>query len=190
MTMTTRGAVKKQHTNTGEQKMGTSTINVWKSLDLNGRCQSATDMRARLDHDQVAYKQNGADRLLDKVQYATSPVRLDLVDVSVEELGFADGASFEEATTRGLSMGLELCPAQVGPELRLAHDVTDLHHITRRCAGDEVYVAMEPIDGQIFLVRDGSYSSRLEARDAAQPHARVVGKFPRSARLIFVLPKK
>ena len=47
---------------------------------------------------------------------------VDLVVVSVDDLGFKGGALYSEICEKAQSAGLELCPAEVGPALRLAYD--------------------------------------------------------------------
>ncbi len=45
----------------------------------------------------------------------------DLVEVSVASLGFPDDAANEEIWRAGQDLGLDLCPAEVGPQLRLQY---------------------------------------------------------------------
>lgn len=40
---------------------------------------------------------------------------------SVAELGFESGARYDKICAQALKMGLELCPAEVGPALSLAY---------------------------------------------------------------------
>ena len=49
-------------------------------------------------------------------------MEFDLVVVSVAELGFKDGAIYKDICERAVEYGLELCPAEVGFQLRLAYD--------------------------------------------------------------------
>lgn len=46
---------------------------------------------------------------------------VDLVRVSVEELGFQEGALYVQICARALELGLHLCPTDVGPQLRLQY---------------------------------------------------------------------
>ena len=47
---------------------------------------------------------------------------VDLVVLSVEDLGFKKGALYSQICEKALAAGLDLCPAEVGPALRLAYD--------------------------------------------------------------------
>lgn len=60
---------------------------------------------------------------------------VDLVVVSVGELGFKDVALYKDICARAAEFGLDLCPAEVGPALRLAYDDQPL--------GEWLYIAME-----------------------------------------------
>jgi len=70
---------------------------------------------------------------------ATEETDVDLVVLSVAELGFKDGAKYSEICARALELGLELCPAEVGPALRLAYK--------DQPRGEWLIIAMEAIAG-------------------------------------------
>lgn len=61
-----------------------------------------------------------ASEILNKISVAKSKTEVDLVLATVAELGFKDGARRDAIYARALELGLELCPAEVGPALRLA----------------------------------------------------------------------
>jgi hypothetical protein len=61
-----------------------------------------------------------ASQILNKISVATTQVEVDLVLVTVAELGFKDGARRDAIYARALELDLQLCPAEVGPALRLA----------------------------------------------------------------------
>lgn len=52
---------------------------------------------------------------------AEKEMKLDLAVVSVAELGFRDGGRAKEIYARAAEKGLVLCPAEVGPQLRLQY---------------------------------------------------------------------
>lgn len=62
-----------------------------------------------------------AQQILNKIEALKSPEQISLVSFSVEQLGFPNGATLQEIYDKAQSMGLELCPPQVGPELRLSY---------------------------------------------------------------------
>jgi hypothetical protein len=53
---------------------------------------------------------------------ASEETDVDLVVLSVEDLGFKEGALYSEICEKAQDVGLELCPAEVGPALRLAYE--------------------------------------------------------------------
>jgi hypothetical protein len=68
---------------------------------------------------------------------ATKETKLKLVIRSVLELGFKKGANLEQIYARAKQLGLDICPAEVGPQLRLQYIYQP---------GDEwLVIAMEPI---------------------------------------------
>ncbi len=47
---------------------------------------------------------------------------MDLVNISVGDLGFKNRTQYDDICPRAVEMGMELCPAEVGPALRLVYD--------------------------------------------------------------------
>ena len=66
---------------------------------------------------------NWADDILGKPAFtaATEATEIDLVKVTVAELGFKKGARRDQIYERAKELGLELCPSEVGPQLRLQY---------------------------------------------------------------------
>jgi hypothetical protein len=98
------------------------------------------------------------DETLDKIEYAQDESDVDLVGYNVYDLGFDyDGAHYKPICANGIQMGLELCPAEVGPALRL--DYTD------QGCDSRLLIAMKPILGHnrrrsIFSVDHGCGGDR------------------------------
>ena len=92
--------------------------------------------------------------ILSKTKFSSTSQNYDLVRFSVGQLGLKNGATTEEIFRKAEEMGLEPCPAEVGPQLRLQYE------------GKEYFwIAMEPIIGRIgypFLFSLDSYGSRLK----------------------------
>jgi hypothetical protein len=87
-----------------------------------------------------------AQQILNKIEALKSPEQISLVSFSVEQLGFPNGATLQEIYDKAQSMGLELCPPQVGPELRLSY--------TDQPNNEYLVIAMEAItdaDGDPLL---------------------------------------
>ncbi|MFA6077981.1 MAG: hypothetical protein WC724_03095 [Candidatus Paceibacterota bacterium] len=49
---------------------------------------------------------------------ASKEIKIDLICITVGELGFKNGAYLKEIQDRALSLGLKYCPMEVGPQLR------------------------------------------------------------------------
>ena len=76
--------------------------------------------------------------------FIRKPIELDLVVLSVFELGFGDQASrkavqvsLHEIYARAASLGFDLCPAEVGPALRLNY--------LDQPVGEFLHIAMKPV---------------------------------------------
>ena len=118
-----------------------------KTIKLGTGLKTADDFRKSL-------KDNGfrigdyVNDILGKTAFtvATEETELDLIVVSVAELGFKDGATHEQIFARAKEHGLDLCPTEVGPQLRLQYK--------DQPNGEQLVVAMEPItasDGDLLL---------------------------------------
>jgi len=59
--------------------------------------------------------------ILNKTEFSQTKETYDLVKFSVKQLGFPNGATTDEIYRRAEELGLELCPAEVGPQLRLQY---------------------------------------------------------------------
>lgn len=68
---------------------------------------------------------------------AEAETEVELVVVSNAELGFENGATVKETYARAKELGLELCPNEVGPQLRLQYK--------DQPKGGWLLIAMEPI---------------------------------------------
>ncbi|MBU0648581.1 hypothetical protein KJ969_00520 [Patescibacteria group bacterium] len=81
---------------------------------------------------------------------ASEQTEVELVVASVGELGFPKGATRREIYERAKELGLELCPPEVGPQLRLQYP--------DQPNGEWLLIAMEPIadsDGDPSVFRVG-----------------------------------
>jgi hypothetical protein len=101
-----------------------------------------------------------ATTMLDNRRFTTArdlqPVLL--VKLSGRDLGFTERPTLDELYERAQELGLEFCPAEVGPHLRLAY--------TNQEKGTHLGVYMEPIVNKstgsmsIFRLDSSSYGSR------------------------------
>jgi len=63
------------------------------------------------------------ERLLSNDKFTTSETKynLKIVQLTVRNLGFPDGATMPQIFKRAKELGLDLCPLEVGPRLRLEY---------------------------------------------------------------------
>jgi hypothetical protein len=71
---------------------------------------------------------------------------VDLVVLSVAELGFNKGACLKDIYAKAKELGLGLCPAEVGPQLRLQY--------SEQPTGEWLIVAMEPVTDSVGILRE------------------------------------
>jgi hypothetical protein len=137
-----------------------------------------------------------ADEILGRpaFPFIRTPTELDLVVLSVFELGFGDqwsrndnelGASVEASLrdiyARAITLGFELCPAEVGPALRLNYLDQPL--------GEFLHIAMKPVaryTGELvdFTVGNGGAGLLLIGGNG---HPDVM--LPGAARFVFIRPR-
>lgn len=80
------------------------------------------------------------------------PEEINLIRLKVRDFGFDSYATTEQLYKRAEELGLELCPAEVGPQYRLAHKDQPMN--------EWIYVGMKPITSQdgdpgVFYVARG-----------------------------------
>ena len=94
----------------------------WKTIELGTGLQTADDFRSALKDGGYRVGPWGDD-LLGQPTFTvrTTATKIDLVLVTVLELGLTHGASRREILNRAKELGLEPCPAEVGPQLRLQY---------------------------------------------------------------------
>jgi hypothetical protein len=122
-----------------------------------------------------------AGEILDKVPCAQNEVEVDLVITSVADLGFKEGGFYGDICTRAKDHGLQLCPAEVGPALRLKY--------VRQTWGEPLAIAMTGVIDSggcptIFAVMYGNHALRLEGCPG-----RAESIFNANFRFVFVLPR-
>jgi len=59
--------------------------------------------------------------ILNKTEFSQEPQKYELARFTVGQLGFSNGATTDEIYKKAQELGLELCPAEVGPHLRLQY---------------------------------------------------------------------
>jgi hypothetical protein len=147
---------------------------IWKTITI-GEYKGANAVRAAIDAAPCPIAMGDwADEILGRPAFPFSRAKLDidLVVVSAAELGFGpDGASLRDIYARADTFGLDLCPAEVGPILRLNY--------LDQPIGEFLHVAMRPVatyGGELvdFTLGNGG-SSLLLIGGNAQPDAAFTG---------------
>ena len=125
-----------------------------------------------------------ADDILGKPDFIAvkKEIEVDLVVISVADLGFPEGAPLKDIFARAQEFGLRLCQNQVGPELRDQYE--------DQPQGEWLIIGMEPItdsDGDLglFHVGRGSGGLWLDTNYDNPDHVWRGGR-----RFVFVLPRK
>jgi len=110
----------------------------WKTIKIGTDIKTAEEFRRAL-HDGEFRLSDWASDILGKPAFkaADEETEVDLVKVTVAELSFKEGARRDQIYERAKELGLELCPLEVGPQLRLQYQ--------DQPNGEWILAAMEPI---------------------------------------------
>jgi hypothetical protein len=158
-------------------------IPIWKTIVL-GTHSNADSLRNALKRANCRIGDE-AEEILDTPEFATSPTKtgVDLAVLSVLGMGFdASGVPLADIYDRAMELGLELSPAEVGPQLRLQY--------LRQPKGEFLRIAMDPVttaQGEVvaFIVGSGGAGLMLIGGDA-RPDLIV----PATTRFVFLRPRQ
>ena len=154
---------------------------VWKTVTLGGYSPESI-LTALEDGD--CRVGDTTTSLIQQIVYTPeeNSTKLDLVAVSVKDLGFLRPATIKEIYDRAISWGLELCPAETGPVLRIQHKSSVQYGMFN--------IAMSPVNVKLsdfrnvlcsFSINRGSPFTRSKDRN---PVCQIGDVF------VFVKPKK
>lgn len=97
-------------------------LKVWKTIKIGTGIKNGKALCSELEKKDFRIGDWARDMLGQKAfTVATAEEDVDLVRLSVADLGFKEGARYDAICARAIEMGLELCPAEVGPQLRLQY---------------------------------------------------------------------
>lgn len=122
-------------------------------LEIGGKI--AVELVKELDAKKIIISDHALDLLLSEY-FTVSKFKeqIDLVRLTVKDLGFPNEATTEEIYKKAEELGLELCPAEVGPNLQLKYSDQPLN--------ERVRIAMKQISARpdspsvFYLVRSAS----------------------------------
>ncbi len=97
-------------------------IKAWKQIKLGIGLGTADGFRKAIINSGLRISDWAIDMLANKAfTAAIKEQEIDLVVMSVKELGFKRITRYHQICARAKELGLELCPAEVGPQLRLQY---------------------------------------------------------------------
>lgn len=105
------------------------TFSVWKTIKL-GTYQNQQDLNGHLVRKRRFFIfcsklmiERWASNIISGPEFVTAKktTKINLVNVSVADLGFGECTSLNDIYKRALEIGLELCPEETGPQLRLQY---------------------------------------------------------------------
>jgi len=119
----------------------------WKTIKLGTGFKNADDFRKTIKDCGMRIG-DWANDIIGKPEFtvAARETEVDLVKVTVGDLGFKDGARRDQIYDRAKELGLEVCPSEVGPQLRLQYKDQPLN--------EWILIGMEPIrasGGDLFV---------------------------------------
>src|SRR6266496_3903885 len=161
----------------------TAEVQIWRTITL-GAYKDVDAYRDALDSARIKIG-DSADEILGRpaFPYARTKTDVELAVLSAADLGVeSDQASLAEVYQRARQAGLELCPAGVGPQLRLEYRNQPL--------GEALDIAMEPVatyrgDPTILTLVNWGTGLMLIGRDG-RPESMVF----RKSRFVFAVPTK
>jgi hypothetical protein len=143
----------------------------WKTIKLGTGLKTGDDFRRALT-EAKCHIEKGANMLLDNPSFTVSQkaIEVELVNISVAELGFGKTQRIKEVYLRSQELGLVLCPAEVGPQLLLQYMDESVEY------EKFIYIGMEPVamkknpdpmyDFRIFAIKHNCRSDLLVSYDA------------------------
>jgi hypothetical protein len=110
----------------------------WKTIKMGIGPKTAKEFKKVIKYAKMRIS-DWANDILGKSAFKVSDTEqdVDLVMMTVAELGFKNGAKYDQICAKAQELGLDLCPNEVGPQLRLQY--------TDQPKDEWVIIAMEPI---------------------------------------------
>jgi uncharacterized protein YlaN (UPF0358 family) len=131
---------------------------IWKVIELGS--MAANELKEAL-RDNKFGTTGIASEIMDRIHISGVGTIIELVKVALEELLLGNDPTREQVYDRAKEWGLNLVPAEVGPQLRLQYpDQPD---------GEELFIGMVPM-----CARDGNDYIFLVERDGESPGSRLL----------------
>lgn len=128
-----------------------SKFKTWKKIRLGGY-ETLSYLRETLENKFWKFcVTDDALQIFHIADFSYRNIEIKLVRFSVAELGFKNAAYPEQIYKRAGELGLELCPPEVGPQLRLKYK--------NQPVDEHIIVAMNPV---VFPYKEGHYVFSVE----------------------------
>ncbi len=105
------------------------------TLETDPNINSPVKAKQALKDKNIYLSEWGKD-ILEKTEFSQTPEVYNLVRFTVEQLGLKQGATTDKIYKRAKELVLELCPAEVGPQLRLKYTGRELFWIAMKQISD------------------------------------------------------
>jgi len=133
------------------QKLAFTERPAWKTIQT-GTHKSVNDLRQAVIDGDNRIGDWGGD-ILKRIKVANEETEIELFQATVAELGFTNGASWSDIKAKLDEFGFGICPAEVGPQLRLQY--------TDQPMDEWIWVVMDPVAGsdgvpRVFFVERNS----------------------------------
>lgn len=124
------------------------------TLETDSNVNSPALAEEALQRKNMYFTDRGKD-ILYKTELSKDSQKYELVRFTVGQLGFPNGATTDQIYEKAEDLGLELCPAEVGPHLRLQYPGKEwmliaMKQITDRFGGPDVF-RLDAIGDQLDL---------------------------------------
>lgn len=120
------------------------------TVEIGGKTKE--QLQAELDQKNI-YVTAWAKDIMKKITTTTEPTNVDMINLTVADLGFTSYCTTTELFARAKALGLELCPAEVGPHYRLQY--TDQPEDEYRSIGMEPIADSDGYPSVFCLHHDG-----------------------------------
>lgn len=164
--------------------MARPNFKIWKTVECGTGFKESKDILKLLEKKKFRIGASAGYRLGEnRLAVATGKIELDLVLLDFKALGLKKGASYEQICARGKEFGLDLCPEEVGPQLRLQH--------TQQKKDEYIVLAMKPFTGfmdigtHVFRLSLDEHGLWLSTHDATPAN-----DLNHMYSFIFVLPRQ
>jgi len=159
---------------------------IFKTIKIGTGFTNIDELRLALNkQDGKKHVTEEADRFLSNPQFKLSetPTNLDLVVLSLDDLGLGEQAYQEQVYAQAMAWGLQLCPNEVGPQLYLQYPEQPIE--------EHLVIAMKSLawgndEFGNFSVANSFASGRLLRVRGGKPWEKWANRF----KFVFVKPRK